>query len=112
MKLNSLKQAFGMGSDDRATSHSIHKLTLGVFALSNALDSGVPFTPQKAALQKSCAEDPLVSLAADSLPEIEQVGLVICASADRSAGCFAKSLSLATGPSPCTLLAKRSKSYE
>ena len=73
MKLNSLTQAFGMRSDEQATSHSVHKLTLGVFALNNALDHGVPFARQKAALQRSCAEDSLISLAVDSLPETDQV---------------------------------------
>ena len=77
LKLNSLTQAFRLRSEEHATSHSVHKLTLGVFALNNALDHGVPFNPQKAALQKSCADDPLISLAVDSLPETDQVGLVI-----------------------------------
>lgn len=75
LKLNSLSQAFGLRSEEQAASHSVHKLTLGVFALSNALDHGVPFHRQKASLQKSCAEDPLISLAVDSLPETDQVGL-------------------------------------
>lgn len=78
IKLNSLTQAFNHRSDQQATSHSVHKLMLGVFALSNALDEGLPASQQKAALQASCADDGLISLAIDSLPKStgNQVGLL------------------------------------
>lgn len=69
MKLNSLTQAFSQRSEESAASHSVHKLTLGVFALNNALEAGHPTSRHRDLLRSSCDKDPLVSLAVDSLPE-------------------------------------------
>lgn len=68
MKLNSLAQAFSHRSDESATSHSVHKLSLGVFALEDALQQGSPFSDQKTVLLTSCSDDRLVDLAVQSLP--------------------------------------------
>ena len=78
MKLNSLTEAFGRRSTDQATSHSVHRLTTGIFALNNALEQGKPFAQQKVALKQSSGSDNLISLAVASLPEAEsnQVGIL------------------------------------
>ena len=67
MKLNALSQAFGRRSQEQATSHMVHKLSLGTFALESALERGSPFAAEARSLQQSCAEDPLVDAAVASV---------------------------------------------
>ena len=67
MKLNALSQAFGCRSQEQATSHMVHKLSLGTFALESALERGSPFAAEARSLQQSCAEDPLVDAAVASV---------------------------------------------
>lgn len=79
MKLNGLSQAFGRRSQEQATSHGVHRLSLGLFALEAALDAGVPLAAEAASLQDSCAEDALVAAAVSSLPQeaTEKVTLLL-----------------------------------
>jgi len=51
MKLNSLSTAFGRRSEEQASSHTVHNLSLGTFALENALQEGLPLDAGARALQ-------------------------------------------------------------
>ena len=60
MKLNSLSKAFGQRSEEQASSHVVHKLSLGTFGLENALQEGLPFDAQARSLQvhAPCSHSP------------------------------------------------------
>lgn len=74
MKLNTLSAAFGRRSREQAISHGLHKLSLGVFELGSAVESGQPCGAEARALAESCTGDDLVAAAVSSLPaSTEQV---------------------------------------
>lgn len=68
-KLNALSKAFNRRSEEQRDSAQAHQLSLGTFALENALKHGAPFSSAASKLAESCPEDGLVSLAVQALQE-------------------------------------------
>jgi cation transport ATPase len=69
VKLNALSQAFSRRSEEQKDSTQAHLLSLGTFALENALVQGLPFSKAASRLASSCNEDELVSAALQALPK-------------------------------------------
>ena len=66
--MNSLSKAFNQRSTAAKNSHGVHKVSLGTFALSNALEQGSPFASEAEALKQSNPDDRLISAVVDTLP--------------------------------------------
>ncbi|KAG0469773.1 hypothetical protein HPP92_016473 [Vanilla planifolia] len=79
LNINALCMAFYARSEEARQTHSVHKLSLGTFALEDALSKGLPFRPEIDALYKSLEgidQESLPGLALSSLPdEIIDFGL-------------------------------------
>ena len=67
-QLNGLSQAFGHRSLESSNSHTVHKVSVGTFALLHALQQGAPFGQEAARLRTACPDDPLIIAILDSLP--------------------------------------------
>lgn len=67
--MNALGQAFSRRSDEQRDSTRAHQVSLGAFALENALARGQPYAQAASLLAQSCREDELVSAALQALPK-------------------------------------------
>ena len=68
-RVNALGQAFTRRSDEQRDSTRAHQVSLGAFALENALARGQPYGQAASLLAQSCPEDELVSAALQALPK-------------------------------------------
>ena len=67
-KVNALGQAFSQRSDEQRDSTRAHQVSLGAFALEDALAHGRPYAAAASLLSQSCSEDDLVAAALQALP--------------------------------------------
>ena len=67
--VNSLGAAFSRRSDEAQASNLAHQLSLGVFALEDALAHGRPYAAAASQLARSAPEDELVASACKALPQ-------------------------------------------
>lgn len=69
-KVNALGQAFTRRSDEQRDSMRAHQISLGAFALQNALAHGKPYADAASLLAQTCAkEDEVVAAALQALPQ-------------------------------------------
>lgn len=68
-QVNALSKAFSLRSDERMQSHTAHRITTGVLALTTALETGRPFVGELAVLKRAAraSSDPLLQAAVLSL---------------------------------------------
>ena len=67
--MNALGQAFSRRSDEQRDSTRAHQVSLGAFALEDALAHGRPYAAAASLLSQSCSEDDLVAAALQALPK-------------------------------------------
>ncbi|KAK9904932.1 hypothetical protein WJX75_005876 [Coccomyxa subellipsoidea] len=68
-RVNALGQAFSRRSDEQRDSTRAHQVSLGAFALEDALAHGRPYAAAASLLSQSCSEDDLVAAALQALPK-------------------------------------------
>lgn len=67
--VNALGMAFSRRSDEAQASTLAHELSLGVFALEDALAHGRPYAAAASQLARSAPDNELVALACEALPQ-------------------------------------------
>ncbi|EFJ11706.1 hypothetical protein SELMODRAFT_446862 [Selaginella moellendorffii] len=84
VKMEAMNAALEAKSEEAREGHEIKQLSLGAFALEDALQNGAPIEKEVTSLLKSAGGDPLVEVAVMTLPkEVLEVGTLTPAELDR-----------------------------